>query len=28
MYADGTRISQDPNQTVNFVGVSYFYRWQ
>jgi predicted porin len=28
MYADGTRISQDPNQTVNFVGISYYYRWQ
>lgn len=28
MYADGTRITQDPNQTANFVGVSYFYRWQ
>lgn len=28
MYADGTRITQDPNQTVNFFGVSYYYRWQ
>jgi MtrB/PioB family decaheme-associated outer membrane protein len=28
MYADGTRITQDPDQTVNFVGVSYYYRWQ
>jgi MtrB/PioB family decaheme-associated outer membrane protein len=28
MYADGTRITQDPNQTVNFFGVTYYYRWQ
>ena len=28
MYADGTRITQDPDQTVNFVGVTYFYRFQ
>jgi predicted porin len=28
MYADGTRITQDPDQTVNFVGFSYFYRFQ
>ena len=28
MYADGTRITQDPDQTVNFFGVSYYYRWQ
>jgi MtrB/PioB family decaheme-associated outer membrane protein len=27
-YADGTRITQDPNQTVNFFGVTYYYRWQ
>ena len=27
-YADGTRITQDPNQAVNFFGVSYYYRWQ
>jgi MtrB/PioB family decaheme-associated outer membrane protein len=28
MYADGTRITQDPDQTVNFFGVTYYYRWQ
>jgi MtrB/PioB family decaheme-associated outer membrane protein len=28
MYADGTRVTQDPDQTVNFVGVTYFVRWQ
>jgi hypothetical protein len=28
MYADGTRITQDPTQTVNFVGISYYHRWQ
>jgi MtrB/PioB family decaheme-associated outer membrane protein len=28
MYADGTRITQDPNQTVNFFGATYYYRWQ
>lgn len=28
MYADGTRLAQDPTQKVNFVGVSYYYRWQ
>jgi MtrB/PioB family decaheme-associated outer membrane protein len=27
-YADGTQITQDPNQTVNFVGITYYYRWQ
>jgi len=27
MYADGTRL-QDPNQKVNFIGVSYYYKWQ
>ncbi len=27
-YADGTRITQDPTQTVNFFGVTYYYRWQ
>jgi MtrB/PioB family decaheme-associated outer membrane protein len=26
--ADGTTITQDPNQKVNFVGVSYYYRFQ
>ena len=28
MYADGTRLTQDPNQSVNFFGVTYYYRWQ
>jgi predicted porin len=28
VYADGTRLTQDPNQSVNFVGISYYYRWQ
>jgi MtrB/PioB family decaheme-associated outer membrane protein len=28
MYADGTRLIQDPNQKVNFIGVSYYYKWQ
>jgi predicted porin len=28
MYADGTRITQDPDQIVNFFAVSYYYRWQ
>lgn len=27
-YSDGTRVIQDPNQKVHFMGVSYFYRWQ
>ncbi len=27
-YSDGTRMLQDPVQKVNFVGVSYYYRWQ
>jgi len=27
MYADGSRL-RDPNQKVNFVGVSYYYKWQ
>jgi MtrB/PioB family decaheme-associated outer membrane protein len=27
-YTDGTRLIQDPNQKVHFIGVSYFYRWQ
>ncbi len=28
MYADGTRLTQNQNQKVNFVGVSYYYKWQ
>ena len=28
MYADGTRITQDPDQQVTFFGVSYYYRFQ
>jgi MtrB/PioB family decaheme-associated outer membrane protein len=27
-YVDGTTLSQDPNQKVHFIGVSYYYRWQ
>lgn len=27
-YTDGTRLTQEPTQTVHFVGVSYYYRWQ
>lgn len=27
-YSDGTRVFQDPNQKVHFVGVSYYYRWR
>ena len=27
-YTDGTRLTQNPNQRVTFVGVSYYYRWQ
>lgn len=27
-YTDGTRLRQDPVQKVNFIGVSYYYRWQ
>jgi len=27
-YADGTTVSQNPNQRVNFLGASYIYRWQ
>lgn len=27
-YSDGTTVSQQPNQNVTFVGVSYLYRWQ
>ena len=28
MYADGTRLTQDPTQKVNFVGLTYYYKWQ
>jgi hypothetical protein len=28
VYADGTRLTRDPNQSVHFFGVSYYYRWQ
>jgi len=28
VYSDGTTVSQDPRQTVNFLGVSYYYRFQ
>jgi MtrB/PioB family decaheme-associated outer membrane protein len=28
MYADGTTITQNPDQKVNFFGVTYYYRWQ
>jgi MtrB/PioB family decaheme-associated outer membrane protein len=27
-YADGTRLTQSPLQQVNFVGISYYHRWQ
>ena len=27
-YLDGTRVFQNPNQKVHFIGVSYYYRWQ
>ena len=27
-YTDGTTLTQDPDQKVNFVGVSYYYRWK
>ena len=28
VYADGTTVMQDPNQKVNFVGVTYYYKFQ
>ena len=28
VYADGSRLREDPNQKVNFFGVSYYYKWQ
>jgi predicted porin len=28
MYADGTRLVQDPTQQVNFLGITYYYKWQ
>lgn len=27
-YTDGTRVFQNPNQKVHFLGISYYYRWQ
>jgi Putative outer membrane beta-barrel porin, MtrB/PioB len=27
-YTDGTRVFQDPNRKVHFIGITYFYRWQ
>lgn len=27
-YSDGTRVFQNPNQKVHFIGISYFYRWR
>ena len=27
-YVDGTTVNRDPNQSVHFIGVSYYYRWQ
>lgn len=27
-YTDGTTLTQNPNQKVHFIGVSYYYRWQ
>ena len=27
IYSDGTTVLQDPNQKVNFVGVSYYYKF-
>ena len=28
VYADGTRLVQDPSQKVHFFGLSYYHRWQ
>jgi len=28
VYTDGTRVLQDPKQTVHFVGISYYYKWR
>jgi MtrB/PioB family decaheme-associated outer membrane protein len=28
VYTDGTTVLQEPDQKVNFVGVSYYYRWR
>ena len=28
VYSDGTTVTQEPRQTVNFLGVSYYYRFQ
>ena len=27
-YTDGTTLTQNPNQRTNFLGVSYYYKWQ
>lgn len=27
-YTDGTRLTQNPSQTTNFLGISYYYKWQ
>ena len=27
-YSDGTRVIEQPNQKVHFIGASYYYRWQ
>jgi len=27
-YGDGTTVTQNPNQVVNFFGVSYYLTWQ
>ena len=28
VYSDGTRVTQDPNQVVNFFGLAFYYSWQ
>lgn len=28
VYSDGTQVIQNPNQTVNFFGLAFYYRWQ
>ena len=27
-YTDGTRVTQDPTQSVHFIGTSFYYHWQ
>ena len=27
-YSDGTRVTQEPKQEVDFIGVQYYYRFQ